>query len=77
VTIVFVFSSSERYTDAKQLQDMLLAEPELSRLGRWVRKWKNLVFVEAKRDQIEDLKLLILFILVFVAFFRIIRGIWI
>ncbi|XP_009149141.1 SH2 domain-containing protein A isoform X1 [Brassica rapa] len=32
-----ICDSSERYTDAKPLQDMLLAEPELSRLGRIVR----------------------------------------
>ncbi|CAH2037249.1 unnamed protein product [Thlaspi arvense] len=34
LTIDRICDSSERYTDAKPLQDMLLAEPELSRLGR-------------------------------------------
>ncbi|KAG7646591.1 SH2 domain superfamily [Arabidopsis thaliana x Arabidopsis arenosa] len=37
LTINHICDSSERYTDAKQLQDMLLAEPELSRLGRIIR----------------------------------------
>ncbi|XP_010476838.1 PREDICTED: uncharacterized protein LOC104756028 [Camelina sativa] len=37
LTIDHMCDSSERYTDAKPLQDMLLAEPELSRLGRIVR----------------------------------------
>ncbi|CAH2067822.1 unnamed protein product [Thlaspi arvense] len=32
-----ICESSERYMDAKPLQDMLLAEPELSRLGRIIR----------------------------------------
>ncbi|CAA7056679.1 unnamed protein product [Microthlaspi erraticum] len=34
LTIDHMCDSSERYTDAKPLQDMILAEPELSRLGR-------------------------------------------
>ncbi|CAH8252580.1 unnamed protein product [Arabidopsis lyrata] len=37
LTIDHICDSSERYTDAKPLQDMLLAEPELSRLGRIIR----------------------------------------
>ncbi|EOA37410.1 hypothetical protein CARUB_v10011338mg [Capsella rubella] len=37
LAIDHICDSSERYTDAKPLQDMLLAEPELSRLGRIVR----------------------------------------
>uniref|UniRef100_M4E9H0 SH2 domain-containing protein n=2 Tax=Brassica campestris TaxID=3711 RepID=M4E9H0_BRACM len=38
-----ICDSSERYTDAKPLQDMLLAEPELSRLGRFPtsRSWPH------------------------------------
>ncbi|CAN8292962.1 unnamed protein product [Cochlearia groenlandica] len=34
LAIDHICDSSERYTDAKPLQDMILAEPELSRLGR-------------------------------------------
>uniref|UniRef100_A0A1J3HLT3 Signal transducer and activator of transcription A n=2 Tax=Noccaea caerulescens TaxID=107243 RepID=A0A1J3HLT3_NOCCA len=37
LTIDHMCDSSERYTDAKPLQDMILAEPELSRLGRIIR----------------------------------------
>ncbi|VVA91602.1 unnamed protein product [Arabis nemorensis] len=37
LTIDHICDSSERYTDAKPLQDMLLAEPELSRLGRFAK----------------------------------------
>ncbi|KAI8552375.1 hypothetical protein RHMOL_Rhmol06G0261700 [Rhododendron molle] len=35
LSLDFIFSSGEKEMSSRPLQDMLLAEPELSRLGRW------------------------------------------
>ncbi|KAF7115272.1 hypothetical protein RHSIM_RhsimUnG0060100 [Rhododendron simsii] len=37
LSLDYIFSSGEKETSSKPLQDMLLAEPELSRLGRIIR----------------------------------------
>ncbi|KAK9268792.1 hypothetical protein L1049_000555 [Liquidambar formosana] len=39
LSLDFIYSSGERETSLKPLQDMLLAEPELSQLGRIIRSY--------------------------------------